>query len=416
MQLLNKNPNEEIVVDDFVQSYLLLEEKVKINNTKYEKAQDELTEEISRNKESLLKMEDEFELDNGLTNKSKLYITVIEARELVSDNLISDCNPSVTLSFQDDIQETKTKNNTSTPAWYENFVFKINSPSGALKLEVFDNALMGRKSIGFLSIYLTDLMDQKKRMQWYDLYNNNHINCGKLYLKIQCIINFKHFYEGEIETAEKEMAIIQNAFNLTNYYVECMNVPFGLLFVENLDNLINNQQFQQVDELIKVLEKNKESIYHKRDNNYTEVYSSGYRGTGKGQKITLNTLTKVLMYCLIIFSFASLLERSDYINLVIAVLTLNYFILDKNGMIIKYLRYFTWLLGGAVVMDLVWFILRFGSFFIGEKGDPEKGLKRIVFLISICGTIIKCLFIYALRNLKRKKVFGDIQTEDMNYN
>ena len=416
MQLLNKNPNEEIVVDDFVQSYLLLEEKVKINNTKYEKAQDELTEEISRNKESLLKMEDEFELDNGLTNKSKLYITVIEARELVSDNLISDCNPSVTLSFQDDIQETKTKNNTSTPAWYENFVFKINSPSGALKLEVFDNALMGRKSIGFLSIYLTDLMDQKKRMQWYDLYNNNHINCGKLYLKIQCIINFKHFYEGEIETAEKEMAIIQNAFNLTNYYVECMNVPFGLLFVENLDNLINNQQFQQVDELIKVLEKNKESIYHKRDNNYTEVYSSGYRGTGKGQKITLNTLTKVLMYCLIIFTFASLLERSDYINLVIAVLTLNYFILDKNGMIIKYLRYFTWLLGGAVVMDLVWFILRFGSFFIGEKGDPEKGLKRIVFLISICGTIIKCLFIYALRNLKRKKVFGDIQTEDMNYN
>ena len=100
----------------------------------------------------------------------------------------------------------------------------------------------------------------------------------------------------------------------------------------------------------------------------------------------------------------------------IAVLTLNYFILDKNGMIIKYLRYFTWLLGGAVVMDLVWFILRFGSFFIGEKGDPEKGLKRIVFLISICGTIIKCLFIYALINLKRKKVFGDIQTEDMNYN
>ena len=163
MQLLNKNPNEEIVVDDFVQSYLLLEEKVKINNTKYEKAQDELTEEISRNKESLLKMEDEFELDNGLTNKSKLYITVIEARELVSDNLISDCNPSVTLSFQDDIQETKTKNNTSTPAWYENFVFKINSPSGALKLEVFDNALMGRKSIGFLSIYLTDLMDKKKK-------------------------------------------------------------------------------------------------------------------------------------------------------------------------------------------------------------------------------------------------------------
>ena len=50
LQLLNKNPNEEITVDDFIQSYLLLEEKIKINNTKDEKAQDEVTEEISRNK------------------------------------------------------------------------------------------------------------------------------------------------------------------------------------------------------------------------------------------------------------------------------------------------------------------------------------------------------------------------------
>ena len=415
LQLLNKNQNEEIIVDDFVQSYLLIEEKIKINNTKYEKAQDELTEEISRNKESLLKMDDELELNDGLTNKSKLYITVIEARDLLSDNIISDCNPSVTLTFQEDIQETKTKNNTSNPTWYENFVFKINSPSGALKLEAFDNALMGKKSIGLLSIDLTDLMDQKKRMQWYDLYNTNHINCGKIYLKIQCIINFRHYYEGEIETAEKEMAIIQNAFDLTNYYVECMSSPFGLLFIENLDDLINNQQFQQVDELIKVLEKNKESIYHKREINYSEGYS-GLSGAEKNKKITLSTLTKVLMYCLIIFSFISLLERSDFINLVISILTLNYFIIDNTGMIIKYLRYFTWLLGGAVIMDLVWFILNFWAFFIGEKNSPERGLKRIVYLISICGTVIKCLFIYALRNLKRKKVFGDFQTEDMNYN
>ena len=195
MQLLNKNPNEEITVDEFVQSYLLLEEKIKINNTKYEKAQDELTEEISRNKESLQKMEDEVEQNDGLTNKSKLYVTVIEAKDLISESLISDCNPYVSLSFQDDTQETKIKNNTSNPTWYENFSFKISVPSGALRVEVYDNTLIGKKCLGFLSIDLTDLMDQKRRMQWYDLYNENHNNCGKIYLKIQCIINFKHYYE-----------------------------------------------------------------------------------------------------------------------------------------------------------------------------------------------------------------------------
>ena len=83
-------------------------------------------------------MEDERELENGLTDKSKLYITVIEAKDLVNDNLIGSCNPFVSLSFQDDTQETKIKNNTSNPTWYEAFKFKISIPSGILKVEVFD--------------------------------------------------------------------------------------------------------------------------------------------------------------------------------------------------------------------------------------------------------------------------------------
>ena len=399
-----------MTVDDFIQTYLMLEERIKINNVKYEKAQDELTEEISKNKESIQKMEDEMELNNGLTNKSKLYITVIEAQDLLSDSLIGDCNPSVTLSFQDDIQETKIKNNTTSPTWYENFRFKINDATGILKIEVFDNALMGKKSIGFLSIDLTDLMDQKKRMQWYELYNTNHSNCGKIYLKIHCIINFRQFYEGEIETAEKKMSIIQNAFNLTNYYVDCMKMPFGVLFLDNLDDLINNQQFKQADDLIKILEKNKESIYHKRDNDYEG--STVLRSSAKNQKIYLNTWSKILMPCLILVSLFSLLERSDYINLLISVITLQYFIFDKTGKIIKYLGYFSWLLGGAIIMDFVWFVIKFRSFFIGKKNDPEISLKRIVYLVSIGGTVIKCLFILSLRRLKKKRALEDFMIEE----
>ena len=71
------------------------------------------------------------------------------------------------------------------------------------------------------------------------------------------------------------------------------------------------------------------------------------------------------MYCFILLSFGSLLERSDFINLMIAIITLNYFIFDKSGKIIKYLTYFTWLLGGSILMDFVWFFTQFGKFFIG---------------------------------------------------
>ena len=116
------------------------------------------------------------------------------------------------------------------------------------------------------------------------------------------------------------------------------------------------------------------------------------------QIIKLNFKIKVLIYSFIIFSFISLLERSDYINLIISVITLYYFIIDKNRVIIKYLKQFIWALGGAIFIDLIW--LRFGNFFVEEANDPEKGLKRIVFIISICSTVIKCYFIYILKKLE----------------
>ena len=401
-----------MTVDEFVQSYLLLEEKIRINNTKYEKAQDELTEEISRNKEGLQKIEDETELENGLTDKSKLYITVIEAKDLISESLVGECNPFVSLSFQDDIQETKIKNNTSNPTWYEAFKFKISEPSGTLKLEVFDNTFIGKKIIGYLSIDLSDLMDQNKRMQWYDLYNDNHTNCGKIYLKIQCIINFKHYYEGEIETAEKEMAIIQNAFEITNNYVESMKIPFGILFLGDLDNLINKQQFKQVDDLIKILEKKKESIYQKRDN-YNNDRSTVLRSAEKTEKISFNLLTKVVMYFLIIIPFISLLERSDYINLFIAFLILYYFIWDKAGQVFKILKHLTLFIELTVILDILWLIMKFGKFFIGEKNDPESGIKRIIYLIGICGLVMKIFFIYALFSFRKKNSIIEQQNDEL---
>lgn len=400
-KLLERNPNDEITVDEFIQSYLLLEEKIRINNTKYEKALDELTEEISRNNEGLEKMEDEKEMENGLTDKSKLYITVIEAKDLISDNLIGGCNPFVSLSFQDDTQETKIKNNTSNPTWYEAFKFRITVPSGVLKVEVFDNTFIGKKSIGLLSIDLSDLMDQKKKMQWYDLFNSNFKTCGKIFLKIQCIINFRHYYEGEIEIANKEMEIIQNAYNLTNNFVESMSTPFGVLFSDNLDALINSQQFKQVDDLIKILDKNKESIYQRKDNTYNDG-STRLRSVNKTGKL-INTLTRVLIYCFLILSLISLLERSDYLNLFFAFIIFYFFILDKTGQILESLGIFVLLFSCALGLDLIWLIINFGSFFIGDSKDPESGIKRFIYTIGICNVGIKLYLVFVFLSLRKKK-------------
>ena len=104
----------------------------------------------------------------------------------------------------------------------------------------------------------------------------------------------------------------------------------------------------------------------------------------------------------------SLLERSDYINLLIVFIILYYLIIDKNGTIIEYLRYLNCFLGGTIILDLFW--LRMGNLIYGEQADPEKGIKKIVYIISFLGVFIKYLLIFALRNIK-KKYMADLQKD-----
>ena len=136
----------------------------------------------------------------------------------------------------------------------------------------------------------------------------------------------------------------------------------------------------------------------------TQNYNIIYESADNGLTLKLNIYTKILMFSFIICSLVCLLERTDYINLLIVGIILYYFIIDKNGTIIEYLRYFNWFLWGVIIMDLIWF--RFRNL-INEE-DPEKTLKNIVYIISICGTIIKFILIFVLRNIKRKYIQGPL--------
>jgi hypothetical protein len=401
---MKKAPNEDTTVSEFIEEFIFLEEKLKIDNKKYEKALDELSFKINKCQESLKNSQDEIELSDGLTNKSCLFITVIEARDLSLQNinLIGDSKISVVLSFQGEEQETNLVGGSNNPSWCESFKFKIIEPNGFLKIEVFENSnLIGKKSLGMLMIDLTDLKDQKKRINWFDLNNsnNNNINCGSIYLKLNCILNFRHFYQGEIEIAENQIRIFQNAVNITDYFVDNMNTPFGLLFSDNLENLINNQELKQADELWNYLEsqKDKEKIF--------KTFKTGnvpYTISNK-MKIALNKLNIVLIYSLVIFSLISLLERSDYVNLSISLIITYFFILNREWDINKYLKRFVLLIGISIVFDFIWFLIYFKGFFLGEERDPESGIKRFVYFVGICSCVIKCLIVLALLNLKKRK-------------
>ena len=181
-----------------------------------------------------------------------------------------------------------------------------------------------------------------------------------------------------------------------------MKTPFGVLFEDNFDSLINNQQFKQADDLIKFLEKNKESIYQRRDNYYNNG-STRLKSVNKTGKL-INTLTRVLIYCFLILSLISLFEGSDYLSLFFSFIIFYFFILEKTGQILESLNIFVLLFSGALGLDLIWLIVNFGSFFIGDTKDPESGIKRFIYTIGICNAGIKLYLIFVFLSLRKKKL------------
>ena len=400
-----------MTVDEFVQSYILLEEKLKIKTIKLEKILDELTEEIKRDNEALAKAEDETELGGGLTTKSNLYLSVIEAKNLVSESFIGECNPYVVISFQDDTQETLVKKNMNSPAWNENFKFKVKELEGIIKVEVFNKTLIGSKSMGYVNIDLKDLLDQEKKIKWYELFSDK-IETGKIRLKVHCIINLRNYYKTEIEKSEKEIEILRTAYDTLSYYVNQMNKPFGLIYIGNVDNLLNKQFFMQIDQLISVLEKQKENLFVRssggeHNNSDDNNYDIALRNPKGNNAIVKSPMSKILMSVLILSTLFTLVERSDFLNLFIGLIILVLFILDKDINIVKYLQPLILTIGASLIYDFFWFIIQFMDYLYGEDKDPEINLKRIVYFASLVNSGIKALLIASLNSFKRRKLAND---------
>ena len=399
-KLLGKNPEEPLTVEEFIESYVYYEEQLKIKLIKIEKFLDDLTEEKKRNEESKKEAElNEYEKENGLTNKSNLFITIIEGKDLDDGGLIGDCNPYVEISFQGNTQKSLVKKNTYNPAWNENFKFEITSLEGTIKVEILNESFLQNKSLGYININLNDLKDQEERFNWYDLNTGK----GKIRMKLLCIINLVNYYEAQLNRVNKELSNFQKIYNELNIYEEAMKTPFGIIYIQDLDPLLNTENLRNSQNYIDTKMESKKIVYAPGN-----MDSEKLKKDNQIKRINWNRFTQLLMIILIGSSFFTLLERTDFLNLFLAIIIMVLFFLDKKNNIEKYLQPLILTIGGSLIYDFIWFITHFVTFFV-ESDDPEINLKRLIYLISIGNFLIKACLIKGLNDVKRKKLYSSFR-------
>ena len=395
--IIGKDPSQPLTIEEFVESYVYFEEQLKIKIKKIEKYLDDLTnQKESLNEMKISAQNNEQDLGNGLTNKSNLYITIFEAKDLDSCGLTGECNSYVQITFQGNVQKTSLKKNDFNPVWDENFKFNIKNLENEekIKFEVLCKTLLGEKSLGSITINLNNLIDQDEIEKLFDLNPGK----GKIRMKLMCILNLVNHYQKEIQKKENDLQYFKELYDAIQVYEEQMQIPFGIIFYPNLDILLDKEQLKQSEKRI--------------DLNFSKNFLStnankGQERRSESKRLVWNKTTKLLIMIFVISIFFTLLERSNFLDLLLAISVTILFLLDKNSDVNKYLQPLILTFGFSLLYDFIWFITKFGTY-ISDYENPEIKLKRFIYFICIGNSLIKICLIQGLNTVKRKKLDSSI--------
>ena len=395
--IIGKDPSQPLTIEEFVESYVYFEEQLKIKIKKIEKYLDDLTnQKESLNEMKISAQNNEKDIGNGLTNKSNLYITIFEAKDLDSCGLTGECNSFVQITFQGNVQKTSMKKNDYNPVWDENFKFKINNLENEekIKFEVLCNTLFGEKSLGSITINLNNLIDQDEIEKLFDLNPGK----GKLRMKLMCILNLVNHYQKEIEKKENDLQYFKELYDAMQVYEEQMQIPFGIIFYQNLDILLDKEQLKQSEKRIDI---------NFSKNFLASSANKGQERRTESKRFVWSKTTKLLIIIFIVSIFFTLLERSNFLDLLLAISVAMLFLIDKNGDINKYLQPLILTFGFSLLYDFIWFVTKFGTY-ISDYEHPEIKLKRFIYFICIGNSLIKICLIQGLNTVKRKKLDSSI--------
>ena len=395
--IIGKDPSQPLTIEEFVESYVYFEEQLKIKIKKIEKYLDDLTnQKESLNEMKISAQNNEKDIGNGLTNKSNLYITIFEAKDLDSCGLTGECNSFVQITFQGNVQKTSMKKNDYNPVWDENFKFKINNLENEekIKFEVLCNTLFGEKSLGSITINLNNLIDQDEIEKLFDLNPGK----GKLRMKLMCILNLVNHYQKEIEKKENDLQYFKELYDAMQVYEEQMQSPFGIIFYQNLDILLDKEQLKQSEKRIDI---------NFSKNFLASSANKGQERRTESKRLVWSKTTKLLIIIFIVSIFFTLLERSNFLDLLLAISVAMLFLIDKNGDINKYLQPLILTFGFSLLYDFIWFVTKFGIY-ISDYEHPEIKLKRFIYFICIGNSLIKICLIQGLNTVKRKKLDSSV--------
>lgn len=119
--LIDMDQNKKISIKEFIMSYMILEEKIRLKKIKLTKLQEEINTMKDKYHTEREKNRNETLNQHGVSEEACLNVTIIEARDLKPMDFNGKSDPYCVLKFDGQQQTTAYKPNTLNPYWGEEF-------------------------------------------------------------------------------------------------------------------------------------------------------------------------------------------------------------------------------------------------------------------------------------------------------
>lgn len=227
---MDKNNDNQISLDEFVDSYTDAEEKLTIRIKELKNEIQKHRDNLKSNQEKLVRAQKQETLNSsGIMIGSELRVGVLSARDLAPSNAKGTANPFVVLQLGKVKFATNVKSENLNPSWNESFNFKIEQRGGELEAVVKSKSVFGETVIGKVLVPLSSLSDQMKYQQFYTLNDDSGKACGKLLLELQWIWSNSKYLKDICAQLEKIIAERENRLEQIREKLDNLRRPFGNL-------------------------------------------------------------------------------------------------------------------------------------------------------------------------------------------
>ena len=282
--LIDVDKNKQITIQEFIMSYIVLEEKLRLKKIKLQKLDDELKGMLTKYQKSMAENKGERLTSDGISDNATLFITLLEAKDLKPMDYTGTSDPYVTFNVDGKKATSSYKPETLDPIWNEDFTFAIKNHSSVLKIEVWDRDTIGSDDYeGGVNLHLKDLAHQNKIDQWYNLnFNNDNSSNGQIHLRIQYIFSRYKYFTDLFDKTTAQIERIKLDIEELNRMFELFEKPYGIIIYGEVEDIVEKRILERSEDISAYMASNRRTVFASPRQNMKTSFADKFENVLRG--------------------------------------------------------------------------------------------------------------------------------------